>query len=58
MEGDSGGPLVFKDATNGNTLIGVVSFVAALKCPGYPNGFMRLTSFLNWIGENTDIEIV
>lgn len=51
--GDSGGPLVLQ---NGNKLVGVTSFVSSDGCQsGAPAGFVRVTSYLNWIQENTGI---
>lgn len=52
-QGDSGGPLVLQ--SNG-ILVGVTSFVAAAGCTaGYPSGFVRVTSYLDWIKANTGI---
>jgi len=51
--GDSGGPLVLHD---GNKLVGVTSFVAANGCTsGLPDGFTRVTSYLDWIRDHTGI---
>ncbi|XP_068143283.1 serine protease 1 [Drosophila tropicalis] len=51
--GDSGGPLVTHD---GNRLVGVTSFVAANGCTaGLPDGFTRVTSYLDWIRDHTGI---
>ncbi|KAH8333155.1 hypothetical protein KR074_009380, partial [Drosophila pseudoananassae] len=51
--GDSGGPLVIHD---GNKLVGVTSFVAANGCTsGLPDGFTRVTSYLDWIRDHTGI---
>jgi chymotrypsin len=51
--GDSGGPLNF----NGRQ-IGVVSFGAAAGCErGFPAGFARTTSFLDFIQTNSDLTI-
>lgn len=51
--GDSGGPLVW-DKTG--ELIGITSFVAIVGCQrGYPAGFTRVTSYLDWIKEYTNI---
>lgn len=49
--GDSGGPLVFN-----NTLIGVVSYGAKGCPPGYPSGYARVTSYLDWIEEKTGLK--
>ncbi|EDV51082.1 serine protease 1 [Drosophila erecta] len=49
--GDSGGPLVLKQS---KVQIGLTSFGAAAGCQkGYPAAFTRLTSYLNWIQDNT-----
>lgn len=49
--GDSGGPLV-----HNNLLVGVSNFVSAKGCTaGYPSGFARVTSHLNWIRQHTRI---
>jgi secreted trypsin-like serine protease len=51
--GDSGGPLV----TDG-VPIGIVSFGVIFCMPGYPSGFTRITSFLDWIAANSDVKIM
>jgi secreted trypsin-like serine protease len=57
LQGDSGGPLV-KKIGGAYTQIGVVSFAAAAGCElEYPAGFARVTSYLDWIETNTDIQI-
>lgn len=54
--GDSGGPLVLK--SDNRTLIGVTSFGHASGCDsGIPQAFTRVTSFLQWIGDNTGIAV-
>ncbi|XP_063699146.1 collagenase-like [Culicoides brevitarsis] len=57
--GDSGGPLITDDEESGEKIhIGVVSFVSGRGCEaGYPFGFVRTTSYLNWIHGNSGIEI-
>ncbi|KAJ4436544.1 hypothetical protein ANN_16575 [Periplaneta americana] len=57
LRGDSGGPLIH--AENGGYIqVGVVSFVAAIGCEaGYPAGFARVTSYLDWIQSHTGIVI-
>lgn len=56
-QGDSGGPLVI-EIDDAYTQIGVVSFGAAAGCElGYPDGFARVTSFLDWIETNSGIKI-
>ncbi|XP_018332106.1 brachyurin-like isoform X2 [Agrilus planipennis] len=51
--GDSGGPLVIK-----GKLVGVTSFIGDNGCDaGEPNAFSRVTSFLDWISENSDAVI-
>jgi len=50
--GDSGGPLVA-----GGGLIGIVSW--GFRCGGYnPSGLTRVSSFIGWIQEVTDLTIV
>jgi secreted trypsin-like serine protease len=54
--GDSGGPVVSQ--VNGRIIqIGVVSFGAGDCGSGFPVGFARVTSFLDWIDRNTDVTI-
>ncbi|XP_065360235.1 collagenase-like [Calliphora vicina] len=49
--GDSGGPLAVD-----STLVGVTSFVAVTGCQsGRPSGFVRVTSYLDWIRFYTGI---
>ncbi|XP_065360329.1 serine protease 1-like [Calliphora vicina] len=50
-QGDSGGPLALD-----SKLIGVTSFVSLAGCQsGLPSGFVRVTSYLDWIKFYTDI---
>lgn len=50
--GDSGGPLVLK--SDNRTLIGVTSFGSSTGCNmGIPQGFSRITSYIEWIKETT-----
>nr|XP_016934104.1 serine protease 1 [Drosophila suzukii] len=52
--GDSGGPLVL-DSSN-KELIGVTSFVSSAGCEsGAPAGFTRVTSYLDWIKDNSGV---
>lgn len=46
--GDSGGPLILN-----NVQIGVVSFGASESCTDFPSGYVRVTSFGDWISEKT-----
>lgn len=69
--GDSGGPVVIGNkqvCPNGLTTcfsmiifclqVGIVSFGLSLGCQlGWPSGHTRVTSFLNWIGANSDAVI-
>ena len=58
LQGDSGGPLVAQLTDGRWTQIGVVSFGAAAGCTrGFPVGFARVTSFLNWISSVTYLNI-
>ncbi|XP_049772210.1 brachyurin-like [Schistocerca cancellata] len=51
--GDSGGPLVVQEADGQWTEVGVVSFVSDDGCSlGFPAGYARVTTYLDWINEN------
>uniref|UniRef100_A0A336LS69 CSON014307 protein n=1 Tax=Culicoides sonorensis TaxID=179676 RepID=A0A336LS69_CULSO len=58
-QGDSGGPLItYDEDLDDNIQIGVVSFVAGTGCESkVPAGYVRVTSYLDWIAENSDVEI-
>lgn len=52
-QGDSGGPLALDSS---DLLIGVTSFVSSSGCKsGNPAGFIRVTSYLDWIKSKTGI---
>ncbi|XP_053689277.1 brachyurin-like [Sabethes cyaneus] len=53
--GDSGGPLAIRE--NGRSLqVGISSLVHASGCAsGFPAGFVRITHYLSWIAENSDV---
>ncbi|KAL1401454.1 hypothetical protein pipiens_000014, partial [Culex pipiens pipiens] len=55
--GDSGGPLAVQD--NGRSLqVGIASFVHATGCAsGMPSGFVRVSHYLQWIAENSDVAL-
>nr|AYV99592.1 venom polypeptide [Dolopus genitalis] len=57
--GDSGGPAVVVDRQDRLfTLVGVASYVSHRGCEkGDPVGYARVTSFLDWIHQHTDIPI-
>lgn len=58
FQGDSGGPLVYQEDDGRYTEVGIVSFGHTSGCEnGFPAGFTRVTSFLDWIQTNTDIVI-
>lgn len=55
--GDSGGPLTIAE-NNEFVQIGIVSFSMNNGCgAGFPMGYVRTTSFLNWIAWQTGIEL-
>nr|CAD7263654.1 unnamed protein product [Timema shepardi] len=45
--GDSGGPLVF-----GGRLVGIVSWGTTTCAIGYPDAYVRVSEFLDWIRQN------
>lgn len=54
---DNGGPLILEEA-NGNTLIGVSSFMSTAGCNvGHPAGFARLGAHIQWISNNAGVPI-
>lgn len=56
--GDFGGPVTIQDADQITTQIGIASFVNTLGCTrGFPGGFVRVTAYLDWIGQNSDVVI-
>lgn len=55
-QGDSGGPLV--TLTGRKNLVGVTSFGSASGCEqGIPSVFTRVTSYLDWIKEQTGLNV-
>jgi secreted trypsin-like serine protease len=57
FQGDSGGALVIYDG-NSFLQIGVVSFVSSAGCAsGYPSGYTRVSSYLDWIAAETGVDI-
>jgi len=58
LQGDSGGALALQESDGINTQVGIVSFGAAAGCElGYPVGFTRVTSYLDWISSTTGVAI-
>lgn len=55
--GDSGGAMVINE--NGKwTQIGVISFISSSGCQtDNPQGFARMTHFVEWISKNTDVPV-
>lgn len=53
--GDMGGPLSIVEADGITTQIGIVSWGLGLTCEtNWPSVYLRTTTFLDWIEENTD----
>lgn len=52
--GDSGGPLV---STRTGLQIGIVSFGYGCAYPKYPGVYSNIAVVLDWIKENTDVEL-
>jgi len=56
LQGDSGGALAVLESDDLWTEVGVVSFGSTAGCQrGFPVGFARVTSFLNWISSVTGL---
>ncbi|CAB3366150.1 Hypothetical predicted protein [Cloeon dipterum] len=56
-QGDSGGPFVLREKDKKYTQFGLVSFGSSQSCTGFPGGFTRVSSFLGWISEKTQLAI-
>ncbi|ETN60711.1 chymotrypsin BI [Anopheles darlingi] len=57
-QGDVGAPLTIVDADGITTQIGVFSFISILGCEsGRAAVHTRMSSYLTWIGQNSDVEI-
>lgn len=57
--GDQGGGLVITEADGRRTLVGIFSFQFSLGCErGWPPVFARVTSFLDFIEQNSDVRIL
>lgn len=58
-QGDQGGPLTVADPDGRSTQIGIFSYVSFLGCnSGWPAVFTRITPYLFWIQENSDVVIL
>lgn len=56
--GDQGGPLTVADPDGRTTLIGLFAYNSVLGCnSGWPAVFTRITPYLFWIQENSDVII-
>lgn len=57
--GDEGGPLMITDADGRRTQIGIFSYQFSLGCGlGWPAVFARVTEFLDFIEQNSDVRIL
>lgn len=50
-QGDSGGPLTY-NSTDGQVIVGLVSFGSTRGCDTAPVAFARISTFLQWINTN------
>lgn len=58
-EGDEGGPLMITEADGRRTQIGIFSYQFSLGCGlGWPAVYARVTSFLDFIEQNSDVTIL
>lgn len=58
-DGDQGGPLMITEADGGRTQIGIFSYQFSLGCGlGWPAVYARVTSFLDFIEQNSDVRIL
>lgn len=58
-EGDQGGPLMIIEADGRRTQIGIFSYQFSLGCGlGWPAVYSRVTSFLDFIQQNSDVRIL
>ncbi|XP_062549426.1 collagenase-like [Armigeres subalbatus] len=57
-QGDYGGPLTLVDSDGITKQVGVFSFSSVLGCESNrPSVFTRMASYLQWIGDNSDVDI-
>ncbi|XP_046801964.1 collagenase-like [Lucilia cuprina] len=54
-KGDSGGALVWRNPMNVYKQIGVFSYGRETNCAGYPSGYMRVSSYLDFINNITSL---
>lgn len=56
--GDFGGPVTVRDADGITTQIGIASFTQVTGCTrGFPGGMTRISFYLEWINQNSDVII-
>ncbi|KNC32271.1 hypothetical protein FF38_01829 [Lucilia cuprina] len=54
-KGDSGGALVWRNPMKVHKQIGVFSFGRVANCSGFPSGYMRISSYLDFINNITGL---
>ncbi|XP_037881429.1 serine protease filzig-like [Glossina fuscipes] len=60
-QSDSGGPLIFQENRDGalvSSLVGIVSFGKECNNPEYPGVYTRVVSYMDWILNNTGLEML
>ena len=55
--GDQGTGFIINDNNGEYILVGLAAFGNGLQCDsGEPTGYVKITQYINWIKENTDLK--